>query len=175
MRIICVDPGLRGCGVASFLTKAYEKDEEGLECAFYVKNSVDGRGYAAHTALGAAVVKDIFKTVGPYGAVIIEHPVIYPKATNKDLNDLIDVVAVGAAVASWVPGIIVPETVFPSQWKGTVQKQVMLRRIKAALSPREMAVVQETNKSDTEDILDAIGIGLWKLGRLNKKVYPGAT
>ena len=97
---------------------------------------------------------------------------------RTDLNDLLDVVAVGSACAYAIAiGTVIGtiETVFPREWKGTVDKQVMLKRIWSKLTPSEQAVVQKTNKSDTEDILDSIGIGLWRLGRLNMKSYPGAT
>lgn len=169
--LICIDPGLRGCGVAYF-------EGNKLVSADYVKNPVAGRGYAAHSALGWRVAA----WLGPYGTTmgalaLIEHPRVYPGAPNKDLNDLLDVVAVGAAVGSCLQTTNAhsPVTVYPSEWKGTVKKAVMTARIKAALTTDELKVCGFTNKSDDSDLLDAVGIGLWRLGRLNKRNYPGAT
>lgn len=158
--MICIDPGLRGVGIAQF-------GHSGLVSAAYIKNPRErGRGYEAHLRLGLEV-----GFWGPAGEVLIEHPRIYPGMPNKDLNDLLDVVAVGAACAVALnPSYVL--TVYPSEWKGTVKKSVMLERIRKALSPEELARCEFTNKSDDEDLLDAVGIGLWRLGRLNKKVYP---
>lgn len=164
--IVTIDPNVRGCGVASFLGGF-------LQWAVYVKNPLAGtRAYAVDVAMGEAVRR----AVAERGAfqpelVIIERPRVYPGMPKTDLNDLIDVACVGAACASHFPNV---QTVFPSEWKGTLRKQAMLDRIADKLTPNEQQVVQRTNKSDTEDILDGVGIGLWKLGRLNTKVFPGA-
>ena len=52
--------------------------------------------------------------------------------------------------------------------------KVMLERIRSKLTAEEEKCVKWSNKSNNEDILDAIGIGLWHFGRLNQKVYPRA-
>lgn len=161
--LLCVDPGLRGCGVAMFR-------EGTLIDAAYVKNPVEsGRGYAAHAALGRAV--------GRTGAhrVIIEHPRVYPGSAQQkgDLNDLLDVVAVGAAVAANMKSSEVA-TVFPSDWKGQVPKETMTERIRRSLTDAERATIQKCPASLMHNVLDACGIGLHALGRLNKKVYPHA-
>lgn len=171
--LICIDPGLRGCGVAYF-------EGTRLVRADYVKNPASGRGYFAHAKMGLTVEIWARDAVGarPMPTVLVEHPRIYPGAPNKDLNDLLDVVAVGAACATNLQEQYVgkpSETVYPSEWKGTVKKSVMTARIKAALTPDELKVCGFTNKSDDSDLLDAVGIGLWRLGRLNKKLFPGAT
>lgn len=162
--MLCVDPGLRGCGVAEF--------ENGkLVKAGYVKNPVkSGRGYRAYES----VAWQVRQWAGPwehFEALLIELPRIYPGSAQQkgDLNDILDLAGVGGAVAAFFDSTFA-ESIFPSDWKGQVPKQKMLARIKAAILPEELPRVQQTNKSDTEDILDAIGIGLHKLGRINKKV-----
>lgn len=161
--MICIDPGLRGVGVAKF-----DESNRSLSFAQYVKNPCErGRGYGAHHDLAIELREHGYTG----GLLVIEHPRIYPGMPDKDLNDLLDVVAVGAACAVALrPWEL--QTVYPSEWKGTVKKSVMLERIRKALSPEELARCEFTNKSDDEDLLDAVGIGLWRLGRLNKKVYP---
>jgi hypothetical protein len=166
--MITIDPNLRGCGVAHW--------ERGvLVDAVYVKNPASGRGYEAFVALGRAVGEYVRGCIyiENKDLLIIEHPRVYPGMPKTDLNDLLDVCGVGAAVAQQLDGLPI-QTVFPSEWKGTMKKQAMLERIASKLTPGELSVVQQTNKSDTEDILDAVGIGLWKLGRLSTKVFPGA-
>jgi Holliday junction resolvasome RuvABC endonuclease subunit len=163
--ILCIDPGLRGVGMAVF------RDDGEVEAAQYVKNPVmTGRGYQAHVALARELMKHvIFDWNISYA--LVEHPRVYPGMPKTDLNDLLDVVAVGAAVTAqlWTRAIEV-ETVFPSEWKGNVPKPTMLQRIREKLSADERARCVWTNKSDNEDVLDAIGIGLWHHKRLNKKV-----
>jgi hypothetical protein len=167
MYTYCIDPGLRGVGLATF---AYEN----LVDARYVKNPADGRGYKAHAALAGRVAAYL-DTTFPC-RLIIEHPRVYPGMPKTDPNDLLDVVAVGAACAAMFerPGRVL-QTVLPSEWKGTVKKQIMLARIMSRLTVDEQKYIQRANKSDMEDVLDAIGIGLWFHKRLNLKNFPGAT
>lgn len=164
--ILTIDPNVRGCGVSAF--------EYGqLQWAVYVKNPLAGtRQYAVDVAMGEAVRSEV---AGRYPfqpkLVIIERPRIYPGMPDTDLNDLIDVACVGTACATHFSKV---KTVFPSEWKGQVPKKTMLARIAGKLTPEEELVVQKTNKSDTEDILDSVGIGLWHFGRLSINHYPGA-
>ncbi|MCC6806774.1 MAG: hypothetical protein IT381_05085 [Deltaproteobacteria bacterium] len=76
------------------------------------------------------------------------------------------------------------EAVKPAQWKGTTPKAVCTLRAWEALEPRESWGVhaprtalaklergQGLTSGEGSDVLDAIGIGLWKLGRLHKKLF----
>lgn len=174
--LITIDPNVRGCGVA-----AWNKATGTLLWATYVKNPYDDlktRAYFRDTALAEAVWRYILDHRSTVTAseisAIIERPRVYPGMPQTDLNDLIDVATVGAACAAYSADAGGAATVFPSEWKGQLAKKAMLDRILGKLSPEELKTVLKTNKSDTEDILDAIGIGLWHFGRLNVKVYPGA-
>ena len=53
----------------------------------------------------------------------------------------------------------------PEQWKGTLDKDVMLRRIEGALSPEETAVVGRYagRAAIRHNMIDAIGLGKWAL------------
>lgn len=168
--ILCVDPNVRGCGIALF-------DDTKLVSAQYVKHpNFTGRNYISATLLGNAVFVEVFKTAKKIDLLIIEHPRIYPGMPSKDLNDLIDVANVGSAVNTAMHlNSTAFQTVFPSEWKGNVEKKVMLERIRSKLSTAELKACRFTNKSDNEDLLDAVGIGLWRAGRLNTKSYPGAS
>lgn len=168
--MITIDPNLRGCGVACWAKGT-------LVRAAYVKNpATEGRGYHVLVSLAEAVGTFLIDRVlvEHRSPVIIEMPRVYPGMAKVDLNDLLDVMGVGAAVAQRLEGYGVTQSVFPSEWKGTMKKKAMLERIASKLSPEELGRCESTNKSDTEDILDSVGIGLWKLGRLNARVYPGA-
>lgn len=122
----------------------------------------------------------------PSSLTVIEVPRHYDaqhqKGDQKDIRDL--ALAAGGLIvtarfAMGVPGERVPvEKVEPRTWKGTVDKKVMLARIWDKLSYDERECVRltakqvssgiQSGKGPGADVLDAIGIGLWKLGRLNK-------
>jgi hypothetical protein len=161
-RLMSLDPGLRGCGIANYLGGA-------LREAAYVKNPVEtGRGYAAHVGMG----RELFQWAmeNPPDHIVIEHPRVYPSAAQQkgDPNDLLDLVGVGAAFAAHFSCTV--ETVFPSDWKGQVPKDIMVDRIRRALSPEELATIAPCAAGLRHNIYDACGIGLWKLSRINRKV-----
>jgi len=170
--IVTIDPNKLGCGVA-----VWNETESKLVEALYVEceaSTGDKTHYASDARLAWCVGEVKRKYDTPLSGrvhAIIERPRVYPGVSQKDLNDLIDVACVGAACATFFKSV---DTVYPSEWKGTVKKRVMLERIRVKLTAEEEKCVKWSNKSNNEDILDAIGIGLWHFGRLNQKVYPGA-
>lgn len=116
--------------------------------------------------------------------VVIEIPKVYDaqrqKGDQRDIRDLAMAaggLAVAARFANGVPGERTQvQLVEPREWKGTVDKKVMLARIWEKLSDEEKKAIRLQEKLITQgirhgrgpgaDVLDAIGIGLWKLGRL---------
>lgn len=57
--------------------------------------------------------------------------------------------------------------VLPRQWKGQVPKDVHQEEfIRKALGPEELLLLTDWNKGELKQILDAVGIGLYQLGRL---------
>lgn len=101
--------------------------------------------------------------------LIVELPRVYPRDRNKRPNDLIDLAAAAGTYA--VLGHI-KKFVHPRTWKGQVPKDIMVKRILARLTDKERAVydayeVTRTRATKPDDnVVDAIGIGLWKEGRL---------
>jgi hypothetical protein len=53
----------------------------------------------------------------------------------------------------------------PIQWKGNVPKAIMTNRIRTKLDPIELATIEDAGYK-THNTIDAIGIGLFALGRL---------
>lgn len=134
--MITIDPGVHGSGFA------YWSDE----------------GDLYHVSYGETRVAD-------YASVVIELPQIYPGSRSKgNPNNLIKL----AFEAGRLIGDKAFETVLPRQWKGTIKKEVMLRRILSRLTDEEIAMLKALKlpKSKEKECIDAIGIGLWKLGRL---------
>jgi len=58
--------------------------------------------------------------------------------------------------------------VFPATWKGQLKKHVCHARIDLALTPGERKIIPKLAKTYLHNMLDAVGIGLWYLGRLPK-------
>ena len=80
-----------------------------------------------------------------------------------DPQDLIDVnLVAGALGTQWV---------FPHIWKGSVPKAIHQRRIRSKLLDSEIRVLDkcEVAESYLHNTVDAVGIGLWALGRLKGK------
>ena len=101
--------------------------------------------------------------------VLIEVPRWYPGKEKGDVNQLIDLaVQVGEFREFYRRQGGLVELVFPRTWKGTVPKEIMTARILKQLTPAELNHVPLRPRAKTPDhnTVDAIGLGLWKLGRL---------
>lgn len=105
--------------------------------------------------------------------VVVEKPQVYPGGRTQRPNDLIDV-AIGAGIGVGhflnATADVAVEQITPRTWKGTVPKEVMERRILSRLTDSENDVILQYSatlpKSKRHNVVDAVGIGLWKLGRL---------
>lgn len=100
--------------------------------------------------------------------VLVELPRWYPH-DHKDVNDLLDLcVLVGEVKRFYESQSCAVELVFPRTWKGTQPKDVCGRRVLASLTPDEVALLPKRPRAKDHDnnMVDAVGLGLWKLGRL---------
>ena len=101
--------------------------------------------------------------------IVIELPQVYPQQPVPP-NDLITLAFLagryaGAAMGGSV-GVAV-STVFPHQWKGNLPKDLCAIRVRAALTPAERTIVDaiDVPEKQRHNVMDAIGIGLFTLGR----------
>lgn len=185
--ILALDPAIRSPGVAAFHAGKL------VACArIKVSKKVNDLGederLGERVHIVAGLIGEWFR-LGPWTiarseplTVIYEWPQIYGRKTRKgDPNDLLKVLAVGAAVAQLytpTPTIITPT---PAQWshgtskstkKGeewTSQRGAMVWR---RLDERERLVTAGAN----HDVVDAIGLGLHACGRFEPvRVNAGAT
>ncbi len=100
--------------------------------------------------------------------VVIEQPRWYPAERDIDVNDLLDLsVLVGNIQAFYVLRGARVELVPPRSWKGNVRWDITCRRVVQALSEEERAVLPRRPRAKDYDhnVLDSVGLGLWKLGR----------
>ena len=154
MRILAFDPGVHHVGWASL--------EEGrlMRCGL-VRESKDTPLYVA---LGARFDDRDLAGV----EVVIERPQIYKQAQWKgDPNDLIDLAMV-AGVLGYLCRRGAVACVRPHAWKGSAKKTAVHAWIRKRLDAEELAIVDAVDvpPSLRHNVLDAIGIGLWKAGRL---------
>jgi hypothetical protein len=101
----------------------------------------------------------------PFGFVLIEEPTIYPHSKADPANIMALQLKVGQLKQLFESRGYHVELVQPRTWKGQVPKEIHHRRVRAALTPAELARIP---KSHTHDTLDAIGLGLWRTGRMKR-------
>jgi hypothetical protein len=147
--LIAIDPGKHHLAWAKFL---------------------EGRLVACGLAEGEPrELADVLEEIGARGEAVIEVPRVYPsRRWRGDPNDLIDV-ALTAGVAAGVLcrlGTKI-EYVRPGTWKKNVPKRIHNDRVRSALDDHERLLFETCGVAafKRHNVLDAIGLGLWRLGR----------
>lgn len=149
MVLIAVDPGTEQAGVAVF-SEGHLVEAHLIVEAGYTKEQ---RAWRAACQIGKRLV--------PNADLIVEYPQIYAKVSKVDPDDILALTLVVGGVLSLHGG---GELVRPAQWKGQVPKKVMVNRILKNLSEEERKILKTVK--DNHNVVDAVGVGLWKLKRL---------
>lgn len=190
--LLAVDPSVRSPGAAFFM------DNRLVACA-RVAIKDDQRVDVSEGARWLGVATTILAWASGRGALrgaltlVYERPQIYTWAKGKgDPNDLIGLAGVGAALTGRLAALVPHFTVLtpkPDEWAGQISKVCPVckgkakrkcktcegsafrtprgQRIMARLDAAERALVP-----DQHDALDAVGIGLFALGRYGvQRVY----
>lgn len=146
MILVAIDPGVKNLAWAEY---------HGRELA---RCGLSRAGSAAEHA--AALVN----MAGP-DVLVLE------QMTPRDLPNAADLIAV-THTGAYVAGFLCPCVLrYPTaqQWKGSVPKRIHHDRIAKILSPAERAVIAEVAVRVPAGLLhnvwDAVGLGLWGLGR----------
>ncbi len=125
---------------------------------------------------------DVPPSHAPITHVMIEYPQIYPEERDKNPNNLTPLVGVAMAVvgllAAHNPALKViaalPREIWdrlPKHETGDPWASPRGNRIASRLDDAERATIVASH-----DAIDAVGIGLWVLGRFERRrVFPGAT
>ena len=93
--------------------------------------------------------------------LVIELPQVYQHGRSKgDPNDLIRVAFYAGSCTRIGHGVLSTPT--PAEWKGQTPKAICAERIKAVLAVHELVHLYKAD----HNVLDAVGIGLWALGRM---------
>jgi len=104
---------------------------------------------------------------------VIEDQEVYPQTPASQANNLITLAhRVGRYQERLESRGPAPSLVLPKLWKGQVKKPVHHARMYTKLTSVERKVVDAVTskipEKATEDVLDAVCLALWKLGRLPK-------
>ena len=155
--LVSIDPGIRACGVAGF-------EDRVLKWAEYVQSNYTG----ADNIKAAVKMSDCVRM--KYCFYFVDHVIsevpVMRKGSPVPPADIMHLYGVVAAIGSTQLDF---ETVQPSTWKGTVPKKIFLERILKCLTDEERQRLPKLPASKLHNVIDAVGIGLWKLGRLNAK------
>lgn len=164
---VAIDPGLRGCGVAVF-----NLEEKRLIRAEYVKNPCTSGNSATEARELRRAIDAMLSNpcAGLHSRLWYEIPRSYVAGSQKgSQNDLIDLAGFMFAIAcSPVFEGAALTRYFPRDWKGTLNADQMIERIEKRLSPAETAAVKDAGYL-AHNVIDAVGIGLKALGRLEPK------
>lgn len=155
--LLTIDPGYRYVAVAEFSNRELKFGDmlESSACSEWSKISIQPPDFSYFRNY-------INSKVWEQKRAIIEYPIILKSTPNTE-----DILKLTAACGAYT-AILQSEGfkvvwVRPRQWKGTVPKEIMLKRIVDRLAESEYSVIANTAN---HNILDAVGIGLWQLKRL---------
>jgi hypothetical protein len=97
----------------------------------------------------------------------IEIPLYSDQTIGKDPQALIKL-AINAG--RWIEKMHAPivRTVYPSQWKGQVPKKIHNGRVLAKLDQAELSLIPKLPETKLHNVIDAIGLGLFALGRIGR-------
>lgn len=144
--ILSVDPGKHAYGFALW-------DDDELSCAWM------GPLSSIHDRVPFRLIDHL----------VLEVPRVY-KRSPVPPNDIVDLAYAAGRLQGEVENSsprIQTKIYYPRDWKGTVKKDVMCRRIERKLSPEERARVElPTAESLHHNVWDGVGIGLKFQGRL---------
>jgi hypothetical protein len=170
LRLLAVDPGIRGCGAALF------EDRE-LVKAGYVKNGVkEGDNPKAILSMALELMNwigDWWKAPFYYKPgeqeLVIEWPQVYRAGKLKgDPNDLLPLAGIGCALGAYLELHGATVRYLPREWKGQLPKDVVQRRVIERLSLEEVANI-ELAGARSHNIYDAVGLGLFHLKRFDPR------
>lgn len=164
--LVTIDPGLRGTGVAIWL------DGKLVNAAYVESAEQKRRGPVAWVAMAAAVEDHVWEHMDNEEEdcaheLVMEVPQIYgPEISKADPDDLLQLAGVDGAIARALRFGCPVVGYRPREWKGQTPKAIHNRRVENALSLAELDTFQRCPSHLRHNILDAVGIGLFHLGRL---------
>jgi hypothetical protein len=177
--LVAIDPGLRVLGMAEF-------EDGALTGAHLVRNpNQTDRGAQAWLAIAI----ETLRAAGAAEPDLLVHELMQVYDTKGQKGDQADLIEL-AGVAGTVAGVLFAERALsyvPREWKGNLPKKVHHKRGVAALytaeletlmecpdAPADLVTFLETASAEAlfRNVLDAVCLGLFQLGRLKGTVKP---
>jgi hypothetical protein len=169
MRLLAIDPGVRFVGWARF--HAHPSPRGFLLACGVLKRP---KLLPVHE-LAEWYGDELQATIGGWDApVAAERMESYP-GSSTPANDLIDIAYIGGYLAGRFGAGRGVTFHFPKDWKGGISKAVTEARVRKAFqNTGELATLDEQlsayPKDQWEHAIDAVGIGLARLGRMKRGV-----
>ncbi len=108
--------------------------------------------------------------VNSTSTIVVEQPQVYDARFQKgDQADIVSLsIRAGILLQRFRPGRRFALELLPTprEWKGQVDKDMHNRRVLAALSVEERALIPKLSKKKLHNVIDACGLFLWAAGRL---------
>lgn len=161
--LLAVDPSIRAMGWATF--------DDGQLIGAGVENASSGvRVSITEQVLRSLRLVD--QLPGGIDTLVSETPQVYPGPSEEDPNDLLPMAwQVGQLTARYRHSLIY--LYHPREWKGQASKEAFQPRILERLSAEELALLPVKTRARKwpydHNMTDAIGIGLYHLGRLERR------
>jgi hypothetical protein len=117
----------------------------------------------------AGVVSLSDPVLGRPDRLVIEIPNAHEsKGKERSKRDPQAIITLAITCGQWIRHVSAPDTVrvFPSVWKGQVPKAVHNQRVLACLTPDERQLIPALAASKLHNVIDAVGLGLFNLGRM---------
>lgn len=157
--LITFDPGVNDAGLAIFYNGKLRfaesiKGKRGTDQWLRARTGADQAIHSMAQHLNMVRPNNV--------RLVVEFPKVYPGGQTKNPNDQL----IGAAMAGMVAMAPIANVtrMFPRDWKGTVEADVMTVIILKRLMPDELALLGPVAKN--HNVVDACGIALKLLGRL---------
>jgi len=103
---------------------------------------------------------------GPWDKLVLEFPQIYGTSRQKGNQNtsILPLILVDGALLAAIK-TKEAELVEPARWKGTIDPDIVIERVKSKLTIEEKQRVT----LDNHNVWDAVGIGLWHLRRMHQQ------
>ncbi len=164
--MISIDPSWRGTGTAQF-----DNDSLLLKEVHLLSVGKTKLTWESMARLAGSLSLQLYNAHNGARIGIIEVPKVYPHSSKKsadgtehnvDPNDIVRLAYLAGVLA---PGV---ETVTPQEWKKQVPKKIHNQRVLSRLNEKERYLIEDYNCPAhlKHNVIDAVGLGLWKLGRM---------
>lgn len=163
--LVSVDPGKKDAGVALFL------DGKLVSAAYLAP--VPGNPFEVARMVEAWLFSEsqkragITTSTGKVSVLVIEGQQVYPGRSKADPNDLLPLAETVGGVKARISAFTVLHPL-PRDWTGSVPKEVRHRRLLGRVDDATLELIRNIKapKGELHDVLDAIALGFWALGRL---------